>query len=403
MPNFKPILSLIALALSTYGHAAPFEISSKMGGQTQSSSHTDADQSVNLFYKQALKPGSIFSNYTGKEAVSSTLNLRGLPIIIAYPDGGSKLVFSIPSTGLNKTFQGRTREQSQALFLKYFSSTPDLLSEPSTHLIELSPIDLIAGNSNSLMSRGVSLDAQTLWFGSDAAPDEQRFSVGINYTHMQSSATAQVRAMNSDGITLPLAYAYNLGQANHELIVSAPLGYTDAEGSKSYDANLGLSYRYPVNSNWTLGATGSARFTGSNDLGTSAWIGSAAIGSSYVWEGDGWHLTLGNMLGYYTAFSMHVDNSTFNPDIANTVFRNGLFYSLDSQWEVSGDPLSWEIYLINTQYTGTKLFSNHQNEIGVSFGQQRAVHNSNIDFRGGVSYSKGENLESWQVNFGAWF
>ncbi|WP_288841991.1 hypothetical protein [uncultured Deefgea sp.] len=403
MPNFKPFLTLIALAFSTYGHAAPFELSATMGDQTQSSRHIDAEKSVNIFYKQAIRPGSLFNNYTGKEAVTSTLNFRGLPIIIAYPDTSSKLEFSIPSTGLSKTFQGRTREQSQALFLKYLSSRSDLLSEPSTHLIELSPIDLVAGNSNSLMSRGVSLDAQTLWFGSDAAADEQRFSAGINYTHMQSSATARVRAMHSDGVTLPLAYAYNLGQANHELIVSTPLGYTDAEGSKSYDANLGLSYRYPVNSNWTLGATSSARFTGSNDLGTSAWIGSAAIASSYVWEGDGWHLTLGNLLGYYNAFSLRVDSNTLNPDIANTVFRNGLFYSLDSQWEVGGDPLSWEIYLINTQYTGTKLFSNHQNEVGVRFGRQRNEQNTDIDFHGGVSFSKGENLESWQVNFGAWF
>jgi hypothetical protein len=349
--------------------------------------------------------------------VNGALNFRGLPMSLAYPVYGStELVFDISSLGVHQVFNGATRDASQDLFIEFLKRNPNLLQQTSNHLVAISPVDPIAGNPNSLMSRSVQSDAQMMWYGSnsnfgrhaenrDEHSDENnnRFGIGINYAHMVSEATGDAKEMKSDAFTLPLSYSHQFDDANHELIINVPLGYTDTEGAKAYDGSFSIFYRQPILVNWVVSFTGSGRATVSSDLAGGSLMASAAIGSSYVWSGEDWGLTLGNMLGYYTALRMKIDDTSINPDIANTVFRNSLLYSLDSPWKLSDDPLSWEVYLVDTRFTGTDLFSNYQDEVGFTLGTRRPAHSKDSDFRAGISVTKGENVQSYKFNFGAWF
>ena len=413
MPNLKLFLPFITLIISTYGYAGVFDLTATMNGQTEQTSFTTAEEGIDIF--EQAKLNSIFSSYSGTEIVNSTLNFRGLPMNIAFPvNGGTQLTFNIPELGINQSFQGATRDESQALLKDFLKNNADLLNQLSKKLVKVSPVDPIAGNPNSLMSRSVQSDAQMMWYGSNSSfgrsaessvenSSNNRFGIGINYARMVSEATGNAKEMESDAFTLPLSYSHQFEDANHELIINMPLGYTDTDGAKTYDGSFSVFYRQPIQKNWVVSVTGSGRATGSADLAGGSFMASGAIASSYVWSGEDWGLTLGNMLGYYTALRLKIDNTSINPDIANTVFRNGLLYSRDSQWQLSGDPLSWEVYLVDTRFTGTDLFSNYQDEIGFTLGTRRPAHSKDSDFRAGVSFTKGENVESFKFNFGAWF
>jgi len=418
MPSIKSILPLLALALSTYGHAGVFDLSATMNGQTENASFTTAEEGIDIFEKNKLT--SIFNTYNGTQIVKSTLNFRGLPMNIAFPvDAGSLLTFDIPELGIKQSFQGATRDESQELFKQYLKNNADFLNKVAEHLVKVSPVDPIAGNPNSMMSRAVQSDAQMMWYGSNHVFGNQlqnsnnnnstenssnnKFGIGINYAHMLSEATGNAKEMSSDAFTLPLSYSHQFAEPNHELIINMPLAYIDTEGAKTYDGSLSIFYRRPIWDNWVLSFTASGRGTGSTDLAGGSLMASGAIASSYVWSGENWGLTLGNMIGYYSALRLKIDNTSINPNIANTVFRNGLLYSLDSAWQLAGDPLSWEIYLVDTRFTGTDLFSSYQDEVGVTFGTRRPAHSKESDFRGGFSFTKGENVESYKFNFGTWF
>lgn len=412
MPRLTTLLPLLALAFSTYGYAGVFDLTATMNGKTEQASFTTAEEGIDIF--EQAKLNSIFNSYSGTEIVSSTLNFRGLPMNIAFPvNGGTQLTFNIPELGINQSFQGATRDESQAMLKDFLKNNADLLNQVSKKLVKVSPVDPIAGNPNSLMSRSVQSDAQMMWYGSNSnfgrsteateGGSSNRFGIGINYARMISEVTGNAKEMESDAFTLPLSYSHQFEEANHELIINMPLGYTDTDGAKTYDGSFSIFYRRPILSNWVVSFTGSGRATGSSDLAGGSMMASAAIGSSYVWSGENWGLTMGNMLGYYTALRMKIDNTSINPDIANTVFRNGLLYSLDSSWQLAGDPLSWEVYLVDTRFTGTDLFSNYQDEVGFTLGTRRPMHSKESDLRAGFSFTKGENVQSYKFNFGAWF
>lgn len=416
MANIKTILPLIILAFSTYGHAAVFDLSATMNGQEEQASFTTAEEGIDFFEKSKLS--GLFNSYDGTQIVKSTLNFRGLPMKIEFPvTAGSLLTFEIPELGIKQSFQGASRDDSQELFKQYLKNNADFLNQVSEHLVKVSPVDPIAGNPNSMMSRAVQSDAQMMWYGSNhvfgnqlqnsSNPTENssnnKFGIGINYARMLSEATGNAKEMSSDAFTLPLSYSRQFEEPNHELIINIPLAYIDTEGAKTYDGSLSIFYRRPIMDQWVVSFTASGRGTGSTDLGGGSFMASGAIASSYVWSGENWGLTLGNMIGYYSALRLKIDNTSINPNIANTVFRNGLLYSRDSAWQLAGDPLSWEIYLVDTRFTGTDLFSNYQDEIGFTFGTRRPAHSKEADFRGGFSFTKGENVESYKFNFGSWF
>lgn len=405
------ILSLILCSAWTLNsQAGVFDFTATMNGQVGQGSFATAEEAANVYYEDKLK--TIFPSYQGNEAINSVLNFRGMPIQLAFPQQGkTTLTFQIPALEINESFTGNTRNASRDLLKEYLKNHTDLLEKMVRHLVSVSPVDPIAGNPNSLMSRAVANDAKLMWFGArnttavvaQGAEGSHRFGIGANFKHMRSDAVGNAKEMESDSYNLPITYAYQFPEANHELIVDLPLGYTATDGATGYDGSLGIFYRRPIFENWVVSITGSGRGTFSRELAGAAVMGSGAIGSSYVWRGDDYAITLGNMLGYYKALRLTIDGKSFDPGIANTVFNNGLLYSRDSPWRFGADPLTWEAYIVDSRYSGTALFSNYQTEVGFTFGTMRPAHSKDADLRIGLSFTKGENVQAWQANFGAWF
>ncbi|WP_373975770.1 hypothetical protein NT239_03165 [Chitinibacter sp. SCUT-21] len=393
------------LFLAQPSFAGVFDVSATMNGVTASESFDNAEDAIKIMNSSSLN--QLYNNYTGVEAVDTSLNFRGIPIQLAYPTTNqTTLTLNIPSIGVSQSFTGATRDESQALLEDYLKNNPDLLNKFLKESVKSSPVDPLAGNPNSLMSKSVVNDANLMWFGSQgigSADDNNQFGIGINYSRFVSDQFGDAKSMSSDSFSVPLSYSHQFAEPNHELLVNIPLGYTTVEGSKAYDGSISFIYRRPVLSNWILSAAGAARATGSTDLAGGGWMASGALGSTFNFGGENWNLTVANMVGYYKAMKVKYDNTSVDPGISNTAFRNGLLFSMDSNLSIADAPLSWEAFVIDTRYTGTELFSNYQDEFGITFGTKRSLLSREADFRVGFTYLIGENVDGFKANFGTWF
>jgi hypothetical protein len=221
-------------------------------------------------------------------------------------------------------------------------------------------------------------------------------SFGIHFGRFASEQLGEFSAI--DNQTLPQHYTLQLGDAKDEIVVSTPLSTSRIDSTKT--TSSGLVYRRPLSNNWILAASVATRASNPIDLVAGGWQASGSIASTYSFAGDSWNLTLANMVGYAKTVQM---GDSLDADLSNTAYRNGVMLSLDSSLSLTSSPMSWEAYIIDTRYSGSDLFSNYHDEIGLSFGTKRRTLDSNTDLRIGFSYLFGDNVDSVKANFGGWF
>jgi len=213
----------------------------------------------------------------------------------------------------------------------------------------------------------------------------------------------------SDNFVLPLGYSFVMGENPNELLTfSLPLSYASVEGAKSYNVGLGVAYTLPINDEWIVTPSLKYSVVGSKNLGTLAQMVSTSLTSSYSIDlGDRHALSFGNMIGHYRTVKFYNASYAFNPHIANTVFRNAIMYSLPSDKIYKNT--SVDLFVIDTQYTGTKLFLESYDEIGLSFGFNKDIMNLTIkednyeyedELKLGISYLTSSKANGFEINFG---
>ena len=107
----------------------------------------------------------------------------------------------------------------------------------------------------------------------------------------------------------------------------APVSSSDTAGAKTYGANIGASFRFPVNDDWALTPALGYGITGSEDLGSGASMMAASITSQYTIKMNGFDLAIGNMVGVYQSTKLNAGDYSIDPHINNTVYRNGILAS----------------------------------------------------------------------------
>jgi hypothetical protein len=181
-----------------------------------------------------------------------------------------------------------------------------------------------------------------------------------------------------------------------------PLSITYVGGAKVYNAGLGVSYRVPMSRDWALTPSINYALTGSSDLGSAAQVASAAITSTYYWRRDGYDLGMGNMLGYMTTMPFTYKGYSYDPNISNTVLRNGLLYSQPTR--MLGGKMHFEVSLIDTRFFGTDLYSDNYQELKFTLGTTRAANlGATGIFRVGASLIHTPNDNGFGLEFGYWF
>jgi hypothetical protein len=413
----KRVLALVvALMLPVASEAgAPFTFEVTVGAHQGSAGYSSVESLI-----LAAETGGITAlvpTYNGSDPASMVLGYRGLDINTAFPNlGSSFLTLSIPALGISQHFSGASRDASASLMNDYFKSS-GLLEQIASYLAANSPVDPIAGNPNSMMSTLVANDFNQTFNaefsniaspGDVATPSGQSGSnpeannlvgVGLSYSQMDMGLS-NTRVQTT---TVPLSYTIrNDLDPRRQLTFRMPLSITDVGGAKVYNLGLGVSYRVPMSRDWSLTPSFNYALTGSADLGSAAQVAVATLTSTYYWRKDGYDLGMGNMLGYMTTMPFTYKNYSYDPNISNTVLRNGLLYSRPTR--MLGGKMHFEVALVDTRFFGTDLYSDSYQELKFTLGTTRAANLAATGvFRVGASLIHAAKDNGFSLEFGYWF
>ncbi len=341
-------------------------------------------------------------DYDGSQIASMNIFFNSLPISLAFPNGGfsgdgAQLNFSIPALGVNETFLGADRDESQDLledFLKDSGVVADIMKFQAAN----SPHSPISGPG------GVVPIAVMSDFGEvfNTMPAEQEGEPTNLVGAGISISSLSVDDRDTTVTTIPLSYAVrNTIDPRRQLVFSMPITVADTEGAKAYSWSLGVGYRFPINEAWTLTPAIRYGLTASEDLATVAGVASATLASTYAIRLTGFDVAIGNMIGYYTTTKVDAGDYSFDPDINNTVLRNGVM--LSQPVTLGGKRLAVEYSLIDTRYLGTEIYVDNTQELGITVGTNRSAFSSRTYLRGGLNLLKGKDTTGVSLNIGYWF
>lgn len=404
----KTIQVALALGLTAFGavaHAqncpAPnnsnlFNVTLCVDGQVATVGSNTIMGMVDQIDEKSLK--SQFTNYN--ELISAgdfRLDVRGLPVTLSYNRSSTVLNFSVPTLGLAETFNGGTRDASNELFKDYLKTNGSAILR---ELLKVSAVDPLAGNPASVQSAmvGTAFDAgMSRTFNGNSTGSA--FSLGARFGRYSTGQFTQ------DVYNLPISYSYTF--ANHDrLIVDAPITYMQVQGASSYRLNLGLSYNKSIFAIWSLTPSFGYGLTGSTDLGAAGHIISASLTSDLrLYEGGGYRLSMGNMVGYYVTLPVRVGEYSVNYDIKNTITRNGLLLSKFLPGTLWGRTFSVDVFVTDTRFFGDALYSDNYQEYGISIGPARSADKlrpnaSSHPFGLGIKYVRADKgISGFEMNF----
>ncbi len=352
----------------------------------------------------AINPG-----YTGFQEVTVAGNYRGVAINYFSPHfNPAEIHLTIPSMGIDTAFTGGTREESAQSLYDYLKSGT-LLSELSQSLAKSSPTDPIAGNPNSMMSTMVASDFDqnfTSDFSNIASADTTGATAISNDRLTQIGIGLEIGRMTQGGtdvsnLTVPLSYSIrNDLDPRRQLLLRMPLTALDVDGAKAYHVGFGASYRFPMSQRWTLVPSANYGLTASKDMGSSAQMASVGLTSTYYWRKPGYDVGIGNMLGFVTTMPFSYGGYDYDPNISNTVLRNGVMWSTPTV--VSGHKLHFETSLTDTRFFGSKLYSDNYQEVRFSLGTSRSSKAASV-LRAGLALRHMKGDTGFNLEFGYWF
>jgi len=406
LKKFKKVLLFSLLVSQSLYAGAIFSIDVRNDSTGDSFTHNTSDLEDLLDSVDQDSISREIDSYVDTHQITADLDFRGLPMQLKFAENSTSLNLNIESLNINETFNGADRAESLSLLEDWFK-TQGNVEKVMKELARVSPIDPIAGNPNSLMATMAEGDFRN---GFQKVASQQKGVSNKNFLLITPTyKSLDIDGTQSDNYTLPLAYSFNTSDNPNEMLtLSLPISYVKVEEAKSYSAGLGIAYSLPVTDSWVLTPATKYSLVGSKNLGTLAQMVSGSLTSSYKFDlGNKHAISMGNMVGYYSTVKFYEADYAFDPGIANTVFRNAIMYSLptDNLYKNS----SLDMFIIDTRYTGTELYIESYDEIGLSFGLTKNALNitseeDNYEYddelKIGVSYLTSSKADGFEVNFG---
>lgn len=308
----------------------------------------------------------LIPTYTPVTPVSIGIDLRGIDTLTSFAADSTVLVVEIPQAGIVETFSGATRDDSILLY-KEFLRDGGTKHKLLRAYAKYSPIDPIAGNPNSLMAQMAQSDyllgrlspLSGCECGWSAQPILHQFQVGLN------AGRAFSKEFDTSTVSPNIRYSYS-PDSERALVIDAPFTYIRNGGASSLFGSLGFAFRLPVTHNWSLTSTVRAGFGGSLDLCTSGVFLSTGVMSTYQYEMFDCVLAMTNYAGYFTSTNLWLSGVNFNYNLHNYVFKNGLSLTTCKGFAVCERPVNMSVSIIDSYFTGQRLYMQHYDEIGVS-------------------------------------
>jgi len=413
------VLRTLPLA-AALGAAAPaladdlFQADLRVDGAARRITSNNAESFVDQLSSDRLR--ELFPAYTETSAASARVSLRGVPAELTFEGGSTRLRLLVPAVGIDQTFTGTTRDDSQRQLENFAKglgtnigvSTATLNSGDARAIVDAvtgsraitrllryavatTPLDPVAGNPTSLLSRMITADYDSVVTptvpGTAFLPAAPGGHWGIGGTYLGTS----VQGYRGNLFELTSRYAYNFGNGDG-VLVDLPVTFADLEGSQIYQASLGLGYRWQVPGvpNWSLTPRGRFGFAGSIDAGAIGGIASGSVTSALRFNlGTETGLTIGNAIGYGETVPIRIQDYRISYDLSNWSFRNGVILSR-RLGEVGGRTIDGSVSFTDTRFTGDRLYVNSYREYGIALSlRDGTVPNAPAPLQVGVSYLEG--------------
>ena len=344
------------------------------------------------------KLNTILSTYDASDPATGVLDFRGITMVLEYT-AGKKLDFSIASLGIAETFgDGSSQEQAFKAFKDYLKKNQnDLLTRILKESVSKTPYDSVAGNPSSLMSQmtDMAFSNPTLIATERAVKSQQ--SGGFV---LLSPSGGQHKVKGPNGIertattlNLPLGYTFKF-QNNWALGIDMPLSYIDMDGSKTYAAQLGVSLQIPFyQDKWLITFSGRAGATASEDSLSGGILYMASVTSRFTQKfSQDTALTLVNMFGMIKDYTLDVKGYNIKYGLKNNAFKNGLELR-----QMLSEKTALTIFGYDTRYTGSDLYIDSYDEIGIRFTKYFSKDNFFTGIDLSASYTFGDNYKAYNA------
>jgi len=367
-----------------------------------------AQQFIDLTNSSGLQ--SINPNYTNTSAFTAQGLFNSVLINLSSPAASPTLTFSVPQLGITQSFTGVTRDDSQSQLGDYLKKN-NVLGQIMKLQAQTSPTSSISGQGGLIptmissqfdqnftqQATDTAAPASVAAQASSAGKTPNLIGIGAGYTSLK------FKDINASAISIPLSYTIrNDIDPRRQLSFSLPITVVDMDGAKAYSGALGVSYRVPMNDQWTLTPAAQYGFVGSVDLATVAAAYSGSLTSTYVIPKDGYQIAIGNMLGMIKTAKFKGGDYSFSPDISNTVMRNGVMFT--QPVAMQGKKMSLEYSLIDTRYLGgDKPFADNSQELGISIGTNKSAFDARSFLRAGFTYINAKDSKGYRLSVGYWF
>jgi hypothetical protein len=353
--------------------------------------------------------------YDPTQPASGVGDFRGFTLIAEYPTTGPELLFTVPGVpACTRQFNGATREASRDALESFLENNLDgCLTSILQGMVANTGIDPVSGNPNSLMALMAAADfGMGTSLGSEPRSRARTSGEAVAAPRMPSVqgrfGRYEVDGFNQNVVQLPLGYKIPLADPRWAVLIDVPLTFIDTEGGQSYSGSAGVGLRMPVLDNWSLTPIARIGGVGSDDLAAFSGVYSLSLVSDLVFdlgklEPGGLELVIGNSVTFLKSFSVGGGNADFDYELTNTVFRNGVGVQGPlNGTTLFGEPLTWELAAINTQFTGDDTYVSNYTEVHATVGTRTEDRTMVWDsFRLGLSYTFGDQgYDGLRLSFG---
>ena len=409
--KFAFTLALMLVLVPATVFAGLFEIRLESEGQTYRQDFKAVSSVIDELDTDAIE--GHFTGYTDASEVVGYIDFRGVDIDLLMPAGQSKIILSIPSIGVYEEFSGTDRDDAVDALEDWFKKDgQSAMTRLMKELAAETATDPIAGNPSSLQSRMVGLDYDYAVNADETIEMNQNaMARGSEINANMISIFARYSNYDLDGVSsqaysLPLAYTIKFNNSKNSLAFRIPISVVNVDGSEAYNFGFGVGLSYFIKDNWSVTPAVGYTAVGSVDLGSVAQLASGSVTSSYGFQLGKYTLTMGNMLGHYKTLPFEYEDYDVDPDIKNTVLRNGLSLNVPVGKMIKGT--SFEFFATDTRYYGSELFIDQYNEFGFSYGFAKIkkvekgdkVKNVMRKMRIGATYLYADKATGYSVNFG---
>ncbi|NKC33793.1 hypothetical protein [Falsiroseomonas selenitidurans] len=401
------VASVLLLPYAATGLAADlFRGSFVIDGQSASAGSNNIQDFADLFTNRGLR--SLSSSYTDVSAATADVSLRGVPATLSYAANSTTLRFIVPSAGINESFTGATRDESQDLALEWFKGAGGAaLTRLLRQAVATTAVDPLAGNPNSLMSQ---MGAADFNLATGAAPSAglaggSRFGLGARFGSYSAGDH------DTQTYSLPIGYRFDFGSSG-TLLIDAPMTLSSTSNAEAYSGSLGIGYRIPMRLGqpdwltWSLTPVVRAGAVGSTEIGSVGGIWSASLTSTLTLSlPGGGDLTMGNMFGRLDTLPIKIADYDISYELSNYIYRNGLVYTRPVG-EMFGRSVSASLFVLDTRFTGDDLYVKSYQEFGafLNIGDPIRILGAPVPVRIGATYLTGENdYRGFTLNLGVTF